>query len=411
MKFTRPLILAASVVMLVVSACSQPADVETPGLEPQFGTKNDDIAANVLVDSAGNVSVLLKESGTKYFPETGTNSAFDKVLLRKYDNNGKLLRSTVLDAYDCSFADEIDESCDLDYSLKSLKEDAKGNIYAVYSGVVLDGYFSGRYAEHYVTKISAAGKIVSKTDVDVLYGVEDGSEEYGDVFGADVDANGNLYVISAQSEYFGYPRTSLVSKYSPSGVLLWQRTSKVGIPSSIAFNNRTADVYISGSKGVSALTDAGSAVSKRSEATTEVVFADFVNLRVPTLYTRNLTTIRAFDDYDKQLWSKTQTGLTGMVIASIKTDRSGNLYLAGKYTASSGNRDAFARKLDTSGKVLWTKTFGTSAYDDARDIATVTGAGIYITGETQGALAGKNLGGSDGYLRKLDSNGNPLWTR
>ncbi len=72
--------------------------------------------------------------------------------------------------------------------------------------------------------------------------------------------------------------------------------------------------------------------------------------------------------------------------------------------------NAMVRKLSSSGSVLWTKTLGTTAYDDALGIATITGSEIYVTGETQGSLAYTNIGGRDGYLRKFNSGGT-VWTR
>lgn len=60
---------------------------------------------------------------------------------------------------------------------------------------------------------------------------------------------------------------------------------------------------------------------------------------------------------------------------------------------------------------MWTKIYGTSAYDDALGIATITGSEIYTTGETQGSLAHTNIGGRDGYLRKFSSSGGTVWTR
>lgn len=94
-------------------------------------------------------------------------------------------------------------------------------------------------------------------------------------------------------------------------------------------------------------------------------------------------------------------------------DANGNLYVSGKYRASTGNMSAFARKLNSSGSILWTKTYGTPEYDDARGIASLGGA-VYVTGETQGPLAHPNRGGPearDGYLRKLSSSGSAIWTR
>lgn len=67
-------------------------------------------------------------------------------------------------------------------------------------------------------------------------------------------------------------------------------------------------------------------------------------------------------------------------------DANGNLYLSRKYQASTGNFNAFARKLNSSGSVLWTKTYGTPTYDDARGITTLSGNEIYTIGEMQGSL-------------------------
>ncbi len=61
--------------------------------------------------------------------------------------------------------------------------------------------------------------------------------------------------------------------------------------------------------------------------------------------------------------------------------------------------------------MVWTKPFGTSAYDDALGIATITGSEIYTTGLTKGSLAHTNIGGEDGYLRKFSSSGGRVWTR
>ncbi len=100
-----------------------------------------------------------------------------------------------------------------------------------------------------------------------------------------------------------------------------------------------------------------------------------------------------------------------MVFQDVTGNGSGNVYLSGKYSADGGNFDTMTRKLNSSGTVLFTKTYGTPAYDDARGIATISGSEVYVTGETQGSLAHTNRGGQDGYLRKLNASGNPIWTR
>ena len=97
-------------------------------------------------------------------------------------------------------------------------------------------------------------------------------------------------------------------------------------------------------------------------------------------------------------------------------DASG-LYLAGATTGtmagqtSAGSVDAFVRKYDFNGEVVWTRQFGTAKYDDALGIA-VSAQGVYIAGNTAGALPGHvNAGDYDVFVRKYDAKGGAVWTQ
>lgn len=76
-----------------------------------------------------------------------------------------------------------------------------------------------------------------------------------------------------------------------------------------------------------------------------------------------------------------------------------------------GGQDGFVRKYDAAGNVLWTRQFGTSSWDGAGWIA-VDASGVYVTGETAGALPGQsNAGAIDVFVRKFDAAGSEVWTR
>ncbi|MGH2829779.1 MAG: SBBP repeat-containing protein [Actinomycetota bacterium] len=88
-------------------------------------------------------------------------------------------------------------------------------------------------------------------------------------------------------------------------------------------------------------------------------------------------------------------------------DGSGNVYAAG-YTfgtlpgqTSSGSYDAFLRRYDTSGSVIWTRQFGSASDDDAA-VAAVDGSGnVYVAGLTFGTLPGQSSsGGGDSFAVK-----------
>jgi hypothetical protein len=49
--------------------------------------------------------------------------------------------------------------------------------------------------------------------------------------------------------------------------------------------------------------------------------------------------------------------------------------------------DAFARKYDADGNVLWAMQFGTSVFDNAQDVA-LKGRDVYIVGTTRGSFPG-----------------------
>lgn len=100
---------------------------------------------------------------------------------------------------------------------------------------------------------------------------------------------------------------------------------------------------------------------------------------------------------------------------NVATDSAGNSFVAGRTTGLlgstySGSNDAFLMKVDTAGSVAWTRQFGTTSYDVAYDVVTDQAGNIYISGYTQGSIGASNAGGDDAYVRKYDSSGNVQWT-
>ncbi|MDQ3955548.1 MAG: hypothetical protein M3285_08370 [Actinomycetota bacterium] len=84
---------------------------------------------------------------------------------------------------------------------------------------------------------------------------------------------------------------------------------------------------------------------------------------------------------------------------------------AGIYVAGLTSDDAFVRKYDTNGDVVWTRQFGSASHDSAKAVA-ATPAGIYVAGRTDGALPGQSsAGNSDAFVRKYGADGNLVWTR
>lgn len=125
--------------------------------------------------------------------------------------------------------------------------------------------------------------------------------------------------------------------------------------------------------------------------------------------------VRKYDANGKLAWtdqfgSSEEDGAWGVAV-----DRFGNVLVAG-YTdgefggSSAGRTDAFVRKYTATGTLAWTKLFGTSDWDYARDVAVDGSGNVLVVGYTGGNLGGSQAGSGDAYLRKYDPEGKEMWT-
>jgi len=127
--------------------------------------------------------------------------------------------------------------------------------------------------------------------------------------------------------------------------------------------------------------------------------------------------IRKYDFNGNVLWTR-QFGTVAQEQAfGVATDGTG-IYVVGYTqgglapgTPANPGEDAFIRRYDANGNEVWTKQFGSPSGDAERALGVATDAtGIYVAGTTGGDLAG-SIGNQDGFLRKYDSSGNAIWTR
>lgn len=128
--------------------------------------------------------------------------------------------------------------------------------------------------------------------------------------------------------------------------------------------------------------------------------------------------VRQYDVDGNEIWTH-QFGSPGFrvdEVLGISVHDSG-VYVAGRTNGALPGQsqdgfsfDAFVRKYDFDGNELWTRQFGTSGFDAASGIS-VHDSGVYVAGETFGALPGQSSGGNgDAFLRKYDLDGNETWT-
>lgn len=127
--------------------------------------------------------------------------------------------------------------------------------------------------------------------------------------------------------------------------------------------------------------------------------------------------LRKNDPNGTELWTRQfGTAPPGDTNAHAVAARDGAVYVAGLTQGtlpgqvSSGSEDAFLRRYDSDGNVIWTRQFGTGPLDAALAVAAGPD-GIYVAGWTEGALPGQTSAGFvDAFLRKYDDHGTELWT-
>jgi beta-propeller repeat-containing protein len=183
--------------------------------------------------------------------------------------------------------------------------------------------------------------------------------------GVTTDRNGNVYVVWSANGAF-------VSKMSPLGRVIWQRPLGSRYLGWSAATDGDGNVYVSGGSGYSISGEAF--VAKLSRSGT-------------LQWTRKLGTPR-------RDWA-----------SATATDSDGNVYISG-YTegslggAAKGDVDAWLASYSAAGALRWKRQLGTAQYDTATGIGTDSNGNLYVSGTTEGSLAGANKGGSDAWLAK-----------
>lgn len=125
--------------------------------------------------------------------------------------------------------------------------------------------------------------------------------------------------------------------------------------------------------------------------------------------------LRKYDYQGAVLWT-TQFGTPKYdEVYDVTTDGSGGAYVVG-YTGplsrpAAHDTDAYVRRYDASGGLLWAKTFGTQADDSAWGVAVDRSGNAYVAGQTAGSLFAANAGDADVFLCKYDASNNLVWGR
>jgi hypothetical protein len=97
-------------------------------------------------------------------------------------------------------------------------------------------------------------------------------------------------------------------------------------------------------------------------------------------------------------------------------DEKGNIFVAGNTQgnlsgSNYGKVDGFLTKLDSAGNILWTKQFGTKENDRINWVTSDKTGNIFLVGVTEGILDKQSYGLADVWIIKVDSSGSIVWQR
>jgi hypothetical protein len=108
------------------------------------------------------------------------------------------------------------------------------------------------------------------------------------------------------------------------------------------------------------------------------------------------------------LWTRTYGGENRDIAYSLQQTADGGYIMAGEtYSLGAGGADFYLVKTDSTGDTLWTRTYGGSGSDGAREVQQTTDGGYIVAGTTGSFGAGS----TDFYLVRTNSSGDTLWTR
>lgn len=423
---------AAAAFVLALTACSQTDDLTTPPtLKPQFGTSGYDEVTDIAYGKALTlyaIGVLERNAFVRRYSRSGAlswESYFD--VEPAYTNedyqNGGYLRNMTAHAVAVDNAGNAVVAWSADYS---------GYFYdEVYNDYVFDVVASFNY----LTKYSPSGTKLWRVYTD---------HPLTDLA---LDSNANIYATSGAP--FADSGTALL-KYTSGGSLAWTRSQSVS-PTGVTVSGSNS-VYIVREDGAVAKYNASGTrlwlktrqldgynwsggfwesepykvaagladelyitathYNDSSYACDAGLIQDFYTMRV---YKLNSTGVRQWfrnvasgsftegvdcggDEYNS---------VSGL---GVDTDTKGSIYIAG-YQNGNG-QDGFIAKYSRAGAQTWEKTFVTFKDDAATSVASYDGSEVFIGGVTEGNLAHSQLGGGgDAVLRKVNSNGERIWTR
>ena len=306
--------------------------------------------------------------------------------------------------------------------------DGSENVYAAgTTQAALQGTLTGTF-DTYVRKFDSSGN--------VLWTLQWGKRGYNYFYDLAVQPDGTFFVTGGAVDFTSSntgTTTYYVSAYDPSGTMVWTRESD--LPSQQITADAANNTYAAGGDGAGSLAlrklDPSGATLWSTPFGTPGIESpvDIARDRAGNIFVATNTVgtvadpnsgvyhgfLYKFSETGGLTWSQPVANPPAEQIQGVAVDSQGDAYVSGFTDGdlggpSAGEDDGFLRKYDPNGAVLWTRQFGTTFDDLGWSAAVGADDAPYISGVTEGMLAGPMPADSSGFVRKYDPSGAVLWT-
>jgi hypothetical protein len=389
---------------LFIIALAIPSRAQTPAhfWSKRFGSTSGDTGFSVAVDASGNVLLAGSFAGTVNVggPDLVSSGSSD-IFVAQYNANGahqwsQSFGSTGLDA---AYAVAVDGS---------------GNVLAVgpFNGTVNFGgtdLMSQGNTDIFVAKYSASGAYQWSKGF--------GSTSFDNGLSVAVDGSGNVFVTGYFTGTVNFGGTDLVSSGGTQDIFVAKYNSSGTHQFSKRFGSTSNDYGY------------GAAVDGSGNVFVTGRFGGTVNFGGTDLVGSGGTQdifVAKYNSSGTHQWSK-NFGSTGIDDGNaVAADGFGNVFVTGHFSltvnfggtdlVSVGNDDIFVAKYDANGVHQWSKSFGSTSFDDGNAVAADGSGNVFVTGQFGGTVdfGGGNLvsaGSNDIFVAKYGVGGAHQWSQ
>jgi hypothetical protein len=126
--------------------------------------------------------------------------------------------------------------------------------------------------------------------------------------------------------------------------------------------------------------------------------------------------VSKFDGNGSLLWSRQWGTVRDDEVRGLASDSNGDVVVVGATGgslvegAAAGLEDAYAIRLDSQGTIMWTRQWGSAAWEGVGGVAVDAQGEAFVAGYTSGHLARPVAGLGDAFLTKFERGGALRWT-